>query len=215
MKLYNYWRSSSSWRVRIALGLKGLSYEYVPVHLLQEGGQQNTPEYKKLNPRGEVPTLEVEEDGKTLYLPQSVSIMEYLEERYPTPALLPADLRTRAKVRQLVEIMNSGVQPLHNLVVLQYVAKTLNGDEKVWARHWIVRGLDALEIEAKSHGGSYLACDTLTLADVCLVPQLYTARRFGVALEAYPTLVRIESLCNGMKAFQEAHAEKQIDAQKV
>lgn len=212
MRLYNYWRSSASWRVRIALELKGLSYEYVPVHLVRGGGEQHQADHRARNPMRQVPVLEVEEGGKVQLLTQSLAILEYLEERYPEPPLLPADPIGRARVRALAEVMNSGIQPLHNLSVIQYV-KEQGGDEKAFAAHWVRRGLEALEAMVQPWAGRFCHGDAPTFADVCLVPQLYAARRFGVEVDRYPTLQRIEAACAELPAFRRAHAEAQPDAQ--
>lgn len=212
MKLYSYWRSSCSWRVRIALNLKGLAFTYEAVHLLRDGGQQNSEAYRALNPMRTVPTLEFEEGGQVRRLSQSLAIMEYLEERYRTPALLPAEPLLRARVRMLSEMVNSGMQPLQNLSVLQFVKGELKADDKAFAAHWNTRGLAALEAAVKETAGTYCVGDSVTLADICLVPQLYGARRFGVELSPYPTLTRIEAACGQLAAFQAAHADKQPDA---
>jgi maleylpyruvate isomerase len=212
MKLYNYWRSSSSWRVRIALNLKGLAYEYVPVHLVKDGGEQHSPAYRALNPMRMVPTLEFEEGGTVRHLSQSLAILEYLEERYPSPALLPAEFWARARVRMMAELVNSGIQPLQNLAVLQRVKGELKGDDKAWAAHWVDRGLAALHTLVQQTAGRYCMGDDVSFADVCLVPQLYSARRFGVDLAPYALLTRIEAECAQLAAFQAAHADKQPDA---
>jgi maleylpyruvate isomerase len=212
MKLYNYWRSSSSWRVRIALNLKGLTYEYVPVHLVKDGGEQHTPAYRALNPLRTVPTLEFTEGGTVRHLSQSLAILEFLEERYPSPALLPAEFWARARVRMMAELVNSGIQPLQNLAVLQRVKGELKGDDKAWAAHWIGRGLEALHAMVQQTAGRYCMGDDVSFADVCLVPQLYSARRFGVELAPYALLTRIEAECAQLPAFQAAHADTQPDA---
>jgi maleylpyruvate isomerase len=212
VKLYNYWRSSSSWRVRIALAHKGLDYEYVPVNLIRDGGEQHKDIYAGLNPMHEVPTLTFEEGGRTVVLAQSMAILEYLEERFPTPSLLPRDPVQRGKVRQLANMVNAGIQPLQNLAVLIHVEQALRADKNAWAAHWIERGLHALEQEARRLAGKALVGDAVSFADVCLVPQLAAARRFGVALDALPTLLRIESNLAALPAFQKAHADRQMDA---
>ncbi|WP_342376286.1 maleylacetoacetate isomerase [Myxococcus stipitatus] len=213
LRLHSYWRSSASWRVRLGLNLKGLPYEYVAVHLLKDGGQQNSAEYRAVNPMRTVPTLEWKEaDGTGLRLSQSIAILEFLEERIPSPALLPKDAYLRARVRMVAEAVNSGMQPLQNLAVLQRIKSELNGDDKAWAAHWNVRGLEALEALVKPTVGRYCVGDAVTLADVCLVPQLYGARRFGVDVSAYPTLLRIEAACMELPAFQAAHPDRQPDA---
>lgn len=213
MKLYNYWRSSASWRVRIGLAFKGLSYEYVPVHLVKDGGQQNTPEYRQKNPMRTVPLLEWEEGGQLLRLSQSLAILEYLEETHPQPPLLPRDALGRARARMLAEMVNSGIQPLQNTAVLQRIKGELKGDEKAWTAYWIERGLTALEASVTPLAGTYCVGDQPSVADVCLVPQLYGARRFGVDLAAFPTLTRIEAACNALPAFQAAQPDRQPDAQ--
>ncbi|MCI0570334.1 MAG: maleylacetoacetate isomerase [Myxococcaceae bacterium] len=213
LRLHSYWRSSCSWRVRIALHHKGLPFEYVAVHLVKDGGEQHRPEYREKNALGMVPTLEVTESGTTRFLGQSLAILEWLEERYPQPALLPKDAYLRAAARQMAEAVNSSIQPLQNLSVLQYVKGTLHGDDKAWCQHWIGRGMAALEQMAHKHAGRYLVGDEVTLADACLVPQMYGARRFGVDPSQYPTLLRVEQACAALPAFQRAHADAQPDAQ--
>jgi maleylpyruvate isomerase len=212
MKLYSYWRSTSSWRVRTALNLKGLAYTYEAVHLLKDGGQQNTEAYRALNPMRTVPTLEFEEGGVVRRLSQSIAILEYLEERYRTPALLPADPLLRARARMLTEMVNSGIQPLQNVPVLQFVKHELKSDEKIFAAHWNARGLTALEAAVKETAGTYCLGEAVSFADICLVPQLYSARRYGVDLTPFPTLTRIEAACEKLPAFQAAHPDRQPDA---
>ncbi len=211
MKLYGYWRSTSTWRVRIALNLKGIDYAYQPVHLAR--GEQHGEAYRGLSPRSEVPVLEVEERGVERHLSQSVAIIEYLEERFPRPALLPRDPFMRGLARQLAEMVNSGIQPLQNLSVLAHVRDQLGGDEKAWARTWIGRGLASLEQAARATAGRFLVGDSVTLADLYLVPQLYAARRYGTDLAGLDLLLRVEATCNELPAFQRAHAERQIDAE--
>lgn len=213
MRLYNYWRSSASWRVRIGLAHKGLAYEYVPVHLVKDGGQQNAPGYREKNPMRTVPLLEWEEGGQTLRLSQSLAILEYLEEAHPAPPLYPQDALGRARARMLAEMINSGIQPLQNLAVLQRVKGELHGDEKAWAAHWIERGLAAFQASVAPLAGTFCLGDQLSVADVCLVPQLYGARRFGVDLAPFGLLTRIEAACNALPAFQAAHPDRQPDAQ--
>lgn len=211
MKLYNYWRSSCSWRVRIALAYKNIDYEYVAVHLVQAGGEQYGAAYRAINPMAEVPALVFREGNRQRVLSQSLAIIEYLEEAYPTPALLPSDPFDRATVRQLAHVIHAGIQPLHNLVVLNHAAH--HGLDKVeWAKHFIRRGLLALEQNATRTAGRVLVGDEVSIADLCLVPQLAAARRFEVDLADCPTLQRIEEYLSGLAAFQAAHADKQIDA---
>ncbi|MEZ4472079.1 MAG: maleylacetoacetate isomerase [bacterium] len=207
MRLYTYWRSSCSWRVRIALEFKGIAYESVPIHLVKDGGQQNAAAYRAHNPMGQVPALETE-DG---LLTQSLAILEYLEERFPTPALLPAGAGDRARARAVAEAINSGIQPIQNLAVLQYVGQALQGDGPAWARHWITRGLE--RVEAMLRPGTFAVGDAPTFADLCIVPQLYNARRFGCPVEAWPRLRAVEAACAGLPAFQAAHPDRQPDAE--
>jgi maleylpyruvate isomerase len=213
LRLHNYWRSSASWRVRIGLNLKRLQFEYLPVHLLQDGGQQHSEAYRALNPMRTVPTLEwTEEDDTVRRLSQSLPILEYLEARVPSPSLFPKDLYLQAKARMLAEMVNSGIQPLQNLSVLQRLKNELKVDDKAWGAYWNVRGLEALEAAVKATAGRYCVGDEVSLADICLVPQLYGARRFAVDLTPYPTLLRIEAACNELPAFQAAHPDRQPDA---
>jgi maleylpyruvate isomerase len=211
MRLFNYWRSSASYRVRLALGFKGLSYDYVAVNLLK--GEQHDGPHIARNPWHSVPVLETDEEGKTVLLPQSVAIVEYLEERYPTPALFPKSRLARARMRAMVEVVNSGMQPLHNLQVLGYVKDTLKGDAKAWAETWIGKGLDALEAMAKDTAGTFMLGDEFTFADACLLPQLYGARRFASVDPArVPTLTRIDAHCHTLDFVKKATPEQQPDA---
>ena len=212
MKLYGYWRSSASWRVRIALAHKGLDYEYVPVHLVNRGGEQHGEEYLRVNPMAQVPTLELVEGERTHRLSQSFAILEFLEERWPIPSLLPADRWLRARARQLAELVNAGIQPLQNLSVIRHV-KQLGIDEQAWARHFVERGLRALAESARDTAGTCLVGDEVSFADVLLVPQLYAARRFNVDLGGVPLLTRVEAHCMTLPAFQISHPERQPDAQ--
>jgi maleylpyruvate isomerase len=197
--------------VRIALELKGVAWENVPVHLLEGGGQQHSEAHKVRNAMEQVPVLEIEHEGRTVALSQSIAILEYLEERYPEPALLPEDAWQRARVRMCVEIVNSGVQPLQNLALLKELKK-LGADEQAFAKRANERGLAALEVAAKESASRFLVGDAPTFADVCLVPQLYSARRFGVDLTAYPELARVEAALAVLPAFDRAHPDRQSDA---
>lgn len=213
MKLYSYWRSSASWRVRIVLGIKGIAYEYVPVHLVRGGGEQRADAYRARNPMAQVPTLEWTEAGVTRRLAQSVAIAEYLDATFPEPRLVPSDAFAAGCVRECVEIVNSGTQPLQNISVTEHLAKVApgtNGDE--WNRHWIAKGLGALEARAKELHGKCLVGDALSLADVYLVPQLYNARRFSVDLSAFPTLCVVEQNLVTREPFARAHPDVQPDA---
>ena len=215
MKLYGYWRSSSSQRVRIALHLKGLAFEYVAVHLVKDGGEQYRPEHQARNPMSQVPVLEWQDQGETRRLAQSMAIIEYLDETYPVPRLVPQDPFARAQARMLAEHVNSGIQPLHNAAVLKRV-KALQGDaegaDQRWAAEWIARGLAGLEAAVKPVAGRYCMGDLISLPDVYLAPQLYGARRFKVDLAPFPTLARIDAALAEHPAFQAAHPDRQPDA---
>lgn len=211
LQLYGYWRSSATWRVRIALAHKGLSWTTIPVHLVRDGGQQHADAYRALNPMREVPTLLV--DG--VAYAQSAAILEFLEEAVPTPALLPADPAQRAHARRLFEIINSGIQPLQNLRVLQHLETGLSlGPEQrsAWARHWISAGFDGLEPVLASRAGVYAVGDHVSVADTALVPQVYNARRFGLEVERWPTIARIDAALERLPAFRAAHPDRQPDA---
>lgn len=218
MKLYSYWRSTCSWRVRIALAHKNIPFDYVAVNLVRapgaggERGEQHGDVYRRLNPLAQVPTLEFEDDGKVRHISQSMAILEFLEELKPAPPLLPHAPFWRAKARQLAQLIASGIQPHQNLGTLQYVESTLGQDSKAWARHFMSRGLAALEVEARMTHGLCLVGDEVSHADICLVPQLYAARRYAVDLAAFGTLTRIEAHLAALPAFVAAHAEKQVDA---
>ncbi|HEY8426948.1 MAG TPA: maleylacetoacetate isomerase [Sandaracinaceae bacterium] len=209
MKLYGYWRSSATYRVRIALAYKGVPHEIVPVHLLEGGGQQHTEAYRAKNPMAQVPALELD-DGTVLA--QSMAILEYLEERYPEPPLLPKNPVQRARARQLAEIVNSGIQPLQNLDVTKRL-EAAGVDAKAWSVGVIRRGLAAYEAIAARTAGEFSVGDAPTIADCALVPQLYNARRFGIDVAAeHPTLARIEARCAELEAFARAHPDRQPDA---
>lgn len=208
MKLYGYWRSSASWRVRIGLALKGVDVEHHSVHLVRDGGQQHGAEHRQRNPMRQVPVLELD-DGRQLT--QSVAILEYLEEHYPTPRLLPEDPYLRARTRALTEVVNSGIQPLQNLATLQHLTR-LGVDRAAWGRHYIHQGLLNLQSMAQPTAGRFLVGDDVTLADIALIPQLYNARRFDVPLGELELLLAVEAQCASLEAFQAAHADQQPDA---
>ena len=214
MKLYTFFRSSASYRVRIALNLKGLDYEQLPIHLRRGGGEQWTTAYKAINPQGLVPTLE--DGGRTFS--QSAAIIEYLEERYPEPPLLPSDPAGRATVRGMALAIACEIHPLQNLRVLNYLRNELKleeADVNRWARHWITLGLSALEqmVTEVPKRGKFCFGDAPSLADVVLIPQLYNARRFGCDLSRIPSLVQIEANCGALPAFSKAAPENQPDAE--
>jgi maleylpyruvate isomerase len=214
MRLWTYWRSSSAYRVRIALGLKQQAVDYVHVHLLREGGQQHQPGFLDVNPLRQVPVLEVEEAGEPRLLVQSMAIIAYLDERFPDPPLLPASAADRAHVRAMAEVVNSGIQPLQNTNTFRELT-ALGIAPEPWAKAFVAQGLAALELLARPRAGAFLFGDRVSLADLYLVPQLYNARRYGVALEALPTLLRAEASAQALPAFQAARPEAQADAEPV
>lgn len=210
VRLHGYWRSSSTWRVRIGLHWKGIPFQHRIVNLL--AGEQRREEHLEVSPMGHVPLLEVEEGGRTLHLAQSMAILEWLEERVPSPPLLPADAEGRARVRRLAEHVNSSIQPYQNALTLAWIREHLPGREKEWAAHFLSRGLAALETEAARGAGRFSHGDAVTLADLYLVPQLYGGRRFGVDLSRFPRLLAIEAACQELPAFRLAAPEAQPDA---
>lgn len=212
LKLYGFWRSSATWRVRIGLHYKGLEHDYQPVDLLKDGGEQNQEAYGAVNPLRQVPVLEVQEGGRTVRLTQSIAILEYLDERYPEPRLLPQDLMLRTQARRIAEIVNAGIQPLQNTSVQRYVREELKSDEKAWTRYWVTRGLVALEAAVAESAGRFAVGDSVTIADACIAPQLYFASRFSIDLTPFPTLTRVDAACAELPAFQRAHGTAQPDA---
>lgn len=213
MKLYSYWRSSCAYRVRIVLQLKGLAYEYVPINIAPGVSEQSGDSYAAINPMRQVPTLEWYDGVKTVQLTQSVAICEYLDETHPDPLLLPREPLLRARVREAVEVVNSGTQPLQNLGVLAEIRR-LDGDAGAqrWTAHVIAKGLGVLEARARRHGGRFSVGDAPTLADVFLIPQLYNARRAGVEIGAFPRLLELEAAAFALDAFARARPEVQPDA---
>ena len=211
MKLYGYWRSSTSYRARIALNLKGLNAEIVPVNLLK--GEQRSNEYSKLNPEMRVPMLE--DNGHTLT--QSLAIIEYLDEMYPQTPLLPVTPHERARVRALALAIACDITPLNNLGPLAYLTTQCGVTEEqktLWIRHWMEAGFTVVEkiLSENSATGRFCHGASPTLADCCLVPQVYNARRFGVDMTPYPTIVRIDAACKELSAFIKAHPSNQPDA---
>jgi len=218
MKLYSYFRSSASYRVRIALNLKGLPYETVPVHLLRNGGEQFSPEYRKLNPDALVPALVDKADGGERALTQSLAIIEYLEETHPAPPLLPADPLDRAFVRGIALSIACDIHPINNLRVLRYLVRDLKvseDDKNAWYRHWCEQGLASLEtmLSRDSRTGRFCYGDAPSLADCCLVPQIANAQRLNCDLSAMPTLMRINEACLALDAFAKAAPARQPDAE--
>ncbi|KTG24263.1 maleylacetoacetate isomerase [Idiomarina sp. WRN-38] len=212
MKLYGYWRSSASFRVRLALYLKELEFEYHPVHLVKDGGEQHTPEYRKLNPAGLVPTFVDDE----VTLNQSLAIIEYLDERYKQHPLLPSATVDKARVRALAYDLACELQPITNLRVLKYLTGELNcSDEQRndWIHHWVHQSFTAFEQRLTETAGDYSYGDSVTLADICLLPQVYNAERFKVSLDNYPTLVAVHDRLQQLTAVQQARPENQPDAQ--
>jgi maleylpyruvate isomerase len=214
MQLYTYFRSSAAYRVRIALNLKGLAYDAIPVHLLKDGGQQFQPAYRAINPLTLLPALD--DDG--VIVTQSLAVIEYLEEKYPATPLLPADAADRARVRSLALTIACDIHPLGNLRVLKHLEQEFKVTPETrlgWSRHWMREGFKALEatLAADSRTGSFCHGDSPSLADCCLVPQLFSARRFEVDLSPYPTLMRIDASCSELPAFEAAHPARQPDAE--
>lgn len=214
MKLYSYFRSSASFRVRIALNWKGLVYETIPVHLQRGGGEQLSDAYRRTNPAGLVPALD---DGGAL-LTQSLAIIEYLEEVHPAPPLLPAEPLARARVRSIALSIACEIHPLNNLRVLRYLVRELKVDEAAkdaWYRHWVESGLEQVERTLRERGwaGGFCYGDQVTLADAVLVPQIFNARRFDCRLDHVPLLVAIEQRCMQLDAFARAQPSAQPDAE--
>lgn len=210
--LHSYWRSSASHRVRIGLGLKQLPYDYAAVNIV--AGEQFADAYRARNPISQVPTLEItEDDGDRVTLTQSLAILEYLEDRWPDPPVLPRDPYLRARARALAEIVNAGIQPLQNLTTLKRI-KALGTDDGAWIRPFIIHGLTAFGAGVAEVGGTFCVGDHPTIADCCLVPQLAAARRFQIDLEPHARLLAIEAHCLPLPAFADAMPHHQPDAVK-
>jgi maleylacetoacetate isomerase len=211
LKLYSYFRSSAAYRVRIALNLKGLDYQIVPIHLVRDGGQHKHPDYRAINPQMRVPALRLP-NGDVLI--QSLAIIEYLEETLPNPPLLPADPVSRAQARAIALIVACDIHPLNNSGTLAYVRGPLAQEDRAvgaWYAHWIMTGLEA--IEAMIAPGPYAFGAQVTIADLCIVPQLANARRFNVPIQQFPRLLGVEAACQQLAAFERARPERQPDAE--
>jgi maleylpyruvate isomerase len=211
VKLYTYFRSSAAYRVRIALNLKGLVSEMIPIHLQKEGGINRKPEYRAINPHMRLPALTLD-SGDVLI--QSLAIIEYLDEIHPQPPLLPRDPLARAKVRALAEIIACDIHPLNNIGPLRYLKNPLKHEQAeidAWYHHWVADGFDA--VEALIRPGPYACGSEVTLADICLVPQVYNARRLKTPLDRYPKILAVEAACAKLAAFDKARPENQADAE--
>jgi maleylpyruvate isomerase len=211
VKLYTYFRSSAAYRVRIALNLKGLPYEMAAIHLTKEGGQQHQPDFHAINPQERVPALKLS-SGEVLT--QSLAIVEYLDEIEPEPPFLPADALARAKVRAIAQMVACDIHPLNNLIALQYLKRTLKHEQPdidAWYHHWVIEGFKAIEAMIKP--APYACGAHVTLADICLIPQVFNARRLKVPLEAFPKIVAVETACLKLPAFDKARPENQPDAE--
>ncbi|CAJ1073621.1 maleylacetoacetate isomerase isoform X1 [Xyrichtys novacula] len=198
--LHGYFRSSCSWRVRIAFALKGIEYDQVTVNLIKDGGQQ---EFQSVNPMQQVPAVEI--DGITLC--QSLAVIQYVDETRPGAKLLPADPKKRAQVRMISDLIASGIQPLQNL----YVIQKIGADKVQWSQHFIDRGFKALEPILKQTAGKYCVGDEISMADICLVPQVYNAERFKVNMDQYPTIKRLNQTLLEIEAFKVSHPSNQPD----
>ena len=211
MKLYSYFRSSAAYRVRIALNLKGIAYETAPIHLVKDGGHNRRPEYRAVNPQMRVPAL-VTSSGEVLI--QSLAIIDYLDETHPNPPLLPKDPIARARARSLAEIVACDIHPLNNTSPLRYLKRVMHQEQSAidaWYHHWVTEGFEALE--ALVGPGPYCCGSDVTIADICLVPQVYNARRLKVPLDKFPKIVAIGAACLALPAFDRARPENQPDAE--
>jgi maleylacetoacetate isomerase/maleylpyruvate isomerase len=212
MKLYGYWRSTAAYRVRIALHLKEITFESISVHLVKGGGEQHGSKYSELNPNHLVPTLV---DGD-FSLNQSLAIIDYLEQRNPEHALYPKNFKTKAKIQALSLDIACEVHPLNNLRVQQYLANALQVTDEAkqaWLEHWMSIGFSAIETQLRASAGLYCFADSVSVADICLVAQVYNAHRFNVDMSAYPLINRVVKNCNKLPAFIKALPENQDDAQ--
>lgn len=210
MKLYSYFRSSAAYRVRIALALKGLAFDIVPVHLVNNGGEQKSPDYTAINPQQLLPSFETDEGE---IITQSLAILEFLEENYPQVSLLPTDKIARAKVRALCQIIACDIHPIDNLRVLKYLKNTLEVTEEqknAWYQHWVYEGFNAIE-KLLPDNPKFCFGDSPTLVDCCLIPQVYNAIRFECDMTNYPKIWQIYQHCNTLPSFIEASPEQQVD----
>lgn len=213
LRLYGYWRSSCSWRVRIALNLKGIPYEYSPVHLTREGGEQHKGPFSSLSRLAQVPVLEWTEGGVKHHLTQSLAILRFLDDLVVEPPLQPTSPLLRARAWEAAEMINSGIQPLQNLSNMKRIS-ALGGDPRAMAKDVITQGFVAVEEVLALSKGRYSVGDHPSIADCCLIPQIYNARRFEVDLEPFPTIRRVEGACGEHEAFRAAHPDLQPDAEK-
>ena len=211
MQLYSYFRSSAAYRVRIALNLKNIPYDMEPIHLTKDGGRQHSAEFRTLNPAKRVPALVLDSGD---ILTQSMAIIEYLDETHPQPPLLPAGPVQRAKVRAVAQIVACDIHPLNNLMVLQHLKRALKQEQPeidAWYHHWVIDGFNA--IEAAIDPTPYACGAQVTLADICLVPQVFNARRLKVPLDRFPKIVAADAACQKLAAFDKARPENQPDAE--
>jgi maleylpyruvate isomerase len=211
VKLFSYFRSSAAYRVRIALNLKELPYEIVPIHLTKDGGRQHTQEFRAINPLARVPALELS-GGEVLT--QSLAIIEYLDEIHPEPPLLPPAALGRARARAIAQMIACDIHPLNNLIALQYLRRQLKHEQPdidAWYQHWITQGFTAME--EMLDPAPYACGQHVTVADICLVPQVANARRLKVPLEKFPKIVAVDAACLKLPAFDKARPENQPDAE--
>jgi maleylacetoacetate isomerase len=211
MKLYSYFRSSAAYRVRIALNLKGIAFENIPIHLVRDGGHNRKPEFRAINPQMRLPVL-VTPSGESLI--QSLAIIDYLDETHPEPVLLPKDPIARAQARALAQIVACDIHPLNNVAPLRYLKHDMSQEQSAidaWYHHWVLEGFEAFETLVKP--GPYCYGSAVTVADLCLVPQVYNARRLKVPLDKFPKIAAIDAACMALPAFDRAKPENQPDAE--
>jgi maleylacetoacetate isomerase len=211
VKLYSYFRSSAAFRVRIALNIKSVAYEIIPIHLRKDGGRHRTEDYRAINPQMRVPSLKLQ-TGEIIV--QSLAIIGYLNEIYPQPPLLPVDAIERAQARAVSQVIACDIHPLNNLGTLQYLKNTMGQDQSAidaWYHHWVISGFDAVEKMIKP--GPYAFGSLPGLADICLIPQVYNARLLKVPLDAFPKILAVNEACLRLEAFEKARPENQPDAE--